>query len=86
VRFGLSLVATRAALEDQRVLAELVAQFVDSDFTRHGANCCDPRTARPSSSYDRRTLYELAATRSCFNAVTDRPPLPFATRCQAPIN
>ena len=72
MRLGLAFVATRCTLEDQRVLPEFVAQCVDMKFARHGANCCDPLTARPSSSYDPPTLYELSATRFDFNAVSHR--------------
>jgi hypothetical protein len=86
VRLGLAFVATRCTLEYQRVLAELVAQFVDMEFARHGANCCDPLTARPSSSYDPPTLYELSVARFDLNAVSHRP-LPLRpTRCHVPIN
>jgi hypothetical protein len=63
MRFGFSFVAARPAFEGQRVLTELVAQFVDVEFARHGANCCDLRPARPSSTHHPRTLYEWLTTR-----------------------
>jgi hypothetical protein len=57
-RFGSPLMAARLAFENQRVLIELIAKFLDMKSTRHAANCCDTLQARPSSMGAASTLYK----------------------------
>jgi hypothetical protein len=48
----------RRALEDQSILAKLIAQFVDMKSAEHGADCYDTAAARPSSTKTKGTLYK----------------------------
>jgi hypothetical protein len=52
------------AFEDQCVLTELIAKFLDMKSARHAANCCDTSQMRPFSNSSASTLYkEYAAAR-----------------------
>jgi hypothetical protein len=61
MRLRRTLVAARNAIEDQGVLAKLIAQFVDMKSARHGANCYGTGAARPSSTHAWQTLYDADA-------------------------
>jgi len=52
------LVTTFRTFEHERVLTKLIAQFIDSDFARHGADCYGRTWSRPSSTCSVRVLYE----------------------------
>jgi hypothetical protein len=49
------------ALEDQGVLAKLIAQFVDVKSARHAADCYGTGAPRPSSTHAGQTLYDAVA-------------------------
>src|ERR1700730_178657 len=63
VRFCGSLMPARTALEHQRILTELVAQFVDMKSGRHSADCYDTAAARPSSGWLVLILYKVSSHR-----------------------
>jgi hypothetical protein len=48
----------RRAFEDQCVLTELIAKFLDMKSACHAANCCDTSQMRPSSMGAASTLYK----------------------------
>jgi hypothetical protein len=60
MRFGRPLVTTFRTLEHESVLPKLVAQFIDPDFPRHGADCHESDSQRPSSTQVMPVLYEVA--------------------------
>ena len=65
LRLGRPFMAACRALEDQRVLTELIAEFLDMRSARHAANCCDTSQMRPSSNSTAATLYkEISRRRS----------------------
>ena len=57
-RLGSPFMAARGAFEDQRVLTELIAEFLDMKSTRHATNCYDTSQMRPSSNDTATTLYK----------------------------
>ena len=50
MRFGGTFMSAGRACQDQSVLPELIAQFIDSDFARHAADCYEPKSQRPPSA------------------------------------
>jgi hypothetical protein len=60
MRFRRPLVTTFSAFEHQRILAELVAQFIDPDFPCHDTDCHESDSQRPSSTQALAVLYEVA--------------------------
>jgi hypothetical protein len=62
MRFNRPLVTAFSAFEHQRILAELIAQFIDPDFPRHDADCHESDSQRPSSTQAMPVLYEVAAS------------------------
>ena len=57
-RLGSPFVAARGAFEDQRVLTELIAEFIDMKSAHHATNCYDTSQMRPSSNDIGTTLYK----------------------------
>jgi hypothetical protein len=70
------------ALDDQRILTELIAEFIDMKSARHGANCCGISSARPSSIAPLPTLYEAFGCWLASNPKLTKTALPprFAVR------
>jgi hypothetical protein len=54
--------AARRALEGQRVLAKLIAQFVDMKFAGHATDCYEAARASPSSTGTEGTLYKQGSS------------------------
>jgi hypothetical protein len=50
MRIGHALVAARRAFQNQGVLTEFIAQFIDMEMRRHAANCSNDASASPSST------------------------------------
>jgi hypothetical protein len=68
VRVGLPFMAA-LAFQNQRVLSELVSQFLDLEFARHDAIVAALRLARPSSIRRPPVLYECAVGSALFQTV-----------------
>jgi hypothetical protein len=59
MRLGSALMTADSAFEYQRILAKLIAQFVDTKSAGHAADCYEPPPRRPSSTGIDRTLYKV---------------------------
>ena len=64
VRLSRTFMSARPAFEDQRVLAKLIAQFVDMKSPRASQDCYEPERRRPSSTRPTATMYKEFRHRS----------------------
>ena len=70
-RLGRPFMAAGRAFEDQCVLTELIAKFLNMKSARHAANCCGTSQTRPSSVD--RTVILYSGLSDATHVVTGRP-------------